>query len=62
MLLQVVEEKGRNRNHLLLYILSHPIRETLQASQGFINFELLFGRWTQPLLDMVNEAWEKQLS
>lgn len=55
-----VDEDGRNWDHFLYVLLA--VHEAPQASTGFTQFELLFKRRPQGLLDMMKEVWEEQPS
>ncbi len=59
MLRRVAAEDRRDWDQILPYVL-FGIREVPQASTGFTQFELLFGRQPHGLLDVTNEAWEHQ--
>ncbi|XP_053537837.1 uncharacterized protein LOC108266115 [Ictalurus punctatus] len=61
MLRQVVDDKGRNWDLLLPYVL-FSVRECPQASMGFTPFDILFGWRPRGLLDVAREAWEEQPS
>lgn len=57
MLRKVISKNGNYWDIMLLY-LKFAISKVPQASTGFSPFELLYGRQTCSILDIVKEVWE----
>lgn len=61
MLWKVIEQDGKNWDHLLPHLM-FSIQEVPQSSTAFSPFELLHGRRPRGPLDLAKEVWEAQLT
>lgn len=59
MLWKVIEQDGKNWDHLLPHLM-FSIQEVPQSSTAFSPFELLHGRRPRGPLDLAKEVWEAQ--
>ena len=58
MLRTAATNEGKDWDKLVPYLL-FAYREVLQASTGFSQFELLYGRNVRGPLDLLKESWEE---